>query len=263
MNNLRVKWYGTAAILIEQNGTNLLFDPFLPLSKKVFQPSMDEFITADGIFITHDHYDHISAIPEIIERSIKPLNIYCSERAQDILVSKGKSSSRICCIAPGDNIGLGPFEIRVLKSEHIVFNTGLIVKALLNPRILYYWKNLRQMLNTGDKSDIEMETFAFDICVLNKRIFLMGSLNLDAETEYMPGADLLILPFQGRTDISSYAMPIVKRLQPKKILLDHFDDTFPPLTSSVDTNRFIVLMQKECPDIPVICTGASAEWIDF
>jgi len=263
MDSLRLKWYGTATILLEQNRTSLLFDPFLPLNSKAFQPPMDEFIAADGIFVTHDHFDHISAIPEIIERSAKPSNIYCTKRAQDILLSKGIDSSRIACITPGDTVNLGPFEVRVLKSEHIVFNTGLILKTLINPRVLFYWKNLRQMMRSGDKSDVEMETVAYDINVLNKRILLMGSLNLDAETEYKPGADLLILPFQGRSDISSYAIPIVKRLQPKKILLDHFDDTFPPITSSVDTNRFITLMHKECPDIPIICPCASADWIDW
>lgn len=262
MDKLRFKWYGTATILLEQNGTSLLFDPFFPLNKNVFQPPINEFITADNIFITHDHYDHISAIPEIVKRSNKPLTIYCTRRAQDILISRGINNSQICCINPGDTVEPGPFEVRVLKSEHIIFNKGLILKTLINPRVIYYWKNLRQMMHTGDKSDIEMETVVYDISVLNKRILLMGSLNLDTETEYKPGADLLILPFQGRSDISNYAIPIVSRLKPKKIFLDHFDNTFPPLTSSVDTKRFITLMHKEHPDIPVLCTTASVEWID-
>jgi len=263
MNILRLKWYGTATIHLEQNGTSLLFDPFLPLSKNVFQPPLEEFIETDGIFVTHDHYDHIFAIPDIVKRSIKQFNIYCTKRTQDILISKGVDNSRICCISPGDTVDLNPFEIRVLKSQHIKFNTGLIIKTLINSRIIQYWRNIRRILDAVENSNAKMETVAFDITVQKKRILLLGSLNLDDSTEYEPGADLLILPFQGRSDISSYSISIVNRLKPMKILLDHFDDTFPPLSSTVDIKPFILLMRKEFPDIPVLNTHASAEWISF
>jgi L-ascorbate metabolism protein UlaG (beta-lactamase superfamily) len=107
------------------------------------------------------------------------------------------------------------------------------------------------------------ETVVYDISTANKRILLLGSLNLDDNTEYPEGADLLILPFQGRSDISKYAAPFIDRLRPKKVLLDHFDDTFPPISSNVKTGPFISLMRRKHPGIPVICPQAGAEWIDI
>jgi hypothetical protein len=91
----------------------------------------------------------------------------------------------------------------------------------------------------------------------------MGSLNLDEDIEYPKSVDLFILPLQGRSGIGKYAIKFVERLKPKKILLDHFDDTFPPISSTVNTGRFISLMRQKYLDIPVIYPQASAEWIDI
>lgn len=92
---------------------------------------------------------------------------------------------------------------------------------------------------------------------------LMGSLNVDGTTEYPKGADLLILPFQGRLDIDRYALPFIKALQPKKVLLDHHDNTFPPISSSIKTSPFVAAMHQEHPTIQVLCPKPSAEWLEL
>ena len=260
MDVMRLKWYGTATILFEYNGTEIVFDPFFPLNKKSFQPPLHE-MSADGVFVTHCHFDHISAIPALVKQGNKPFQVYCNEETRSILISKDVENSRICCIAPGDSITLGPFEVHVLKSKHINFNTALVLKTLFNPRVLYYWNNFKHILKETKNKNVE--TLAFNICAPNKRIFLLGSLNLDNETEYEIGADLLILPFQGRSDLCEYVLPIINRLKPMKIMLTHIDDTFPPVSSSVDTGQFIKNMKKDYPNIPIICTNASADWIEI
>ena len=73
---------------------------------------------------------------------------------------------------------------------------------------------------------------------------ILGSLGLDPETVYPQGADLLILPFQGKSDLSAAALPVVKRLRPKSVLLDHYDDSFPPMSAEIDTRAFCELMEK-------------------
>ena len=103
----------------------------------------------------------------------------------------------------------------------------------------------------------------YDIQVQGKRILIMGSLNLDENTDYPKGADLVIMPFQGRSDVCTYAMPFVDRLQPKKILLVHFDNAFPPISSAVNTGPFVSLMRQKHPGISVIRPKASAEWVDY
>lgn len=58
----------------------------------------------------------------------------------------------------------------------------------------------------------------------------MGGMNQRDEIEYPVEADLLILPYNGWEDNYPTAVRVVERLKPKRILLDHYDDTFPPLT---------------------------------
>lgn len=80
----------------------------------------------------------------------------------------------------------------------------------------------------------------------------MGSLGLREDTDYPQGADLLILPYQGSACLESAALETAARLMPKRILLDHFDDAFPPVSEHVDTRGFKVLMDREYPQIRVV-----------
>ena len=180
-----------------------------------------------------------------------------------MLVGKGVDETRIRQIKPGDRLGFGPFEVRVLKGKHIVFDKGLVIKTLFNPRVVTKRNNLRYLLKENRSCVEAGETVAYDIGAAGKRVLLLGSLNLDDNTEYPKGADLLVLPFQGRSDLSKYAMPFIERLEPKKVLLDHFDDSFPPISSSVKTAPFVQLMRQKHPGVPVICPGAGVEWIDI
>jgi L-ascorbate metabolism protein UlaG (beta-lactamase superfamily) len=260
--DIKLKWYGTATILLEQDRTKLLIDPFLSLSDKCYKPPVDELSAIENILVTHGHLDHIADIPAILKQGVGTAAVYCTAKPREVLVSKGVEETRIHQIKPGGYLNFGPFEIRVLKGKHIVFNKGLVIKTFFRACVLTNRNNLKYMLKENKICSEAGETVVYDIGVANKRILLLGSLNLDDNTEYPKGVDLLILPFQGRSDINKYAMSFIDRLQPKKVLLDHFDDTFPPISSNVKTGLFISLMRQKYPGIPVICPQAGVEWID-
>jgi L-ascorbate metabolism protein UlaG (beta-lactamase superfamily) len=259
---MKLKWYGTATILLEQDGTSLLFDPFLSLSDKGYRPSVDELAVVEHVLVTHGHLDHIIHIPDIIEHSDGKTMVYCTAKPREVLISKGVDGNRIHEVKPEDVLQFAPFEVRVLNGKHIVFDSRLIIKKLLNPRILTTWNSARYLLKENKICVEAGETVVYDISVADQRILLFGSLNLDDQKEYPTGTDLLILPFQGRSDITKYAVSFIERLQPKRVLLDHYDDTFPPISSEVSTGRFISVMRQKHPDIPIICTQAGAEWIE-
>jgi len=258
---MKLKWLGTASILLEHEGTQLLFDPFLSINEKTFRPDISELAAVENILVTHGHLDHIIDIPTIIKHGDGGTTVWCTKAPGKALISRGISGERIRIIKPGDALEFPPFEVRVLKGKHIRFDIWQIVKTLLSPRMIKYRKNLSYM-RKQNKANVEAgETVIYDISVSGEHILLLGSLNLEGNTEYPVGVDLLILPFQGRSDITGYAMQVVGRLQPRKILLDHFDDTFPPISSSVRTGRFVKKMQRDFPAVPVICRPAGSEWI--
>ena len=127
---MRLKWYGTATMLIEQDGAQLLFDPFIPLNTESFRPPTDELATADSILVTHGHFDHISGIPAILKNSGCSATVYCCVKPREKLITQGVGGNQIKAIAPGDVLHLPPFEIRVLKGKHIVFDKTLLIKKL-------------------------------------------------------------------------------------------------------------------------------------
>ena len=63
---MKLKWYGTASILLESGETRLLFDPYLHAFAEGAPLPLAEARTADAIFITHPHLDHFDdAFPPI------------------------------------------------------------------------------------------------------------------------------------------------------------------------------------------------------
>jgi len=259
---MKLKWFGTATILIEYDGSRLLFDPFLPLSDKVYKPSISDFNGIENILVSHGHVDHIAGIPDIVMQNAGLSTVFCTAAPREVLISKGVGEQRVQVIKPGDILNFGVFEVRVLKGKHIVFNKMLVLKKLFNPRILTHWNNTKYLIKENKVCAEAGETVVYDIKVSNKRILLLGSLNLDKETDYPENADFLILPYQGRDHIAKYAVSFIERLKPKKVLLDHYNDSFPPISSTVDTEPFVSLMRSVFPGIPVICPVAGPKWIE-
>ena len=249
--------------MLESDGTRLLFDPFLSLNDQSYKPPLSELSSAMCILVTHGHLDHIVDIPTVWQHGGGKAEIYCSATPRKVLVSKGVNSESIREIKPNDELTIGAFEVRVLKGKHIQFDKWLVLQTLLRPRVVLFRKNLAYLFKENRICAEAGETVIYDIRADGKQVLLLGSLNLDADTEYPKGVDLLILPLQGRSNIADYALPFVDRLMPKKILVDHDDDAFPPISSAVDTEPFVSLMEKRYPNIPVITQKAGSAWLDM
>lgn len=249
---MEIKWFGTAGISISEDNKSILFDPFISMNPGLKLFSAGELASAGDILITHGHFDHLINVPEVVERGQAP--VYCSRSAAVTLKRDGVDEQRIITVSPGDRFEIGPFSIRVLKGKHIIFDRKLLLRTFFNPRMLFYFGNLRKIFRETGRYP-EGEVLVYEIEVKGKKILHMGSLNMDDKEIYPQSVDIMTIPFQGRSDLDHYALQSVDRVKPKNIYLHHFDDSFPPISSRVNTSRFCQSVKNIFPGTEVIVPG--------
>ena len=239
---MKLTWFTTAAFTLTDGGTTLAFDPFLglPLGKRWPDLGGKEFSAAAAVFVTHGHVDHILEIPALLKGS--EAFIYASRTPCRTLRRHGVPGDRLREIRPGETADVGSFRVTAYPGRHCTFDGPLIRQTILSPRL---WKHifraLRLLLYVPEYPE-KGETLFYEVTAGERRIQIMGSMGRDPAVDYPTGADALILPYQGRSDLVDCGLALVERLRPKAVYLDHFDDSFPPLTAAIDTRPFIDLL---------------------
>ncbi|MCC8066095.1 MAG: MBL fold metallo-hydrolase [Clostridiales bacterium] len=248
---MKITWYGTASILLEIAETSLLFDPFLKClpngyeSKKLYRQREAAFGTAANILITHGHMDHLSSVMSLYEN--KPCTIFLTGTPATTLTKQGFPEAKLHRIAPGDVLHFPGVSVCVYQGKHIHFDAKLILQKAFSLNAWRHFSRLLYLLQLNFQYRENNEIVFYEIRAEGKRIQIMGSADLADEVEYPIGADALILPHQGRSDIDSHNEAIIKRLNPKRVLLDHYDDAFPPISELVPVDAFCKKMSVTVP----------------
>lgn len=254
MFNMKVTWYGTATIGIDDGKTKLLFDPFVRMNKHLETTPIEGFTGFNAVFVTHGHFDHIYSIPELTEKD-KSVSVYCTETPKKSLVKMGVSENRIKTFKPDDTIKIGDYTIRPRRFRHIIFDPiyilSVVPKCVVGfPRLLWQAGMNRKMPEGG-------EIVAYEIEAEGKKIFLTGSFREHPEEVYPENVDMMILANGGSVFVPEKTKDFIAKYHPKKILVDHFDDAFPPLTRNVSVKRLKKTVEKNHPEIefivPEIC----------
>lgn len=225
-------WYGTNSIKLSCNGNSIIFDPFIRYDKKKDKKFVNNLICND-VFLTHNHIDHASDIKNIYKNNES--NIYCTSTPYLYFLKKNVKNIKL--ISYGDWIKLNNFKVKVYKSKHIKFDLRIIFKTMFNIRIIKYFNNLIDIIKKNFIFKENDETVLFYVEVDNKKILVMGSMNLDYKINYPKEVDYLFLAFQGRSDLEKQVKYILDTLRPKCIVLTHFDDSFPPVSSRVNLDK--------------------------
>ncbi len=246
---MEIEWMGTATVRFIEEGASILFDPFIPMNPQLRITSLEKLAAAEAILITHGHFDHLADVPGVMAAG--SARVYCSETAAASLVREGVDPARITTVAAGGRLQIGTFAIRVLKGRHVRFDSRLVRATLLNRRVLLYFGNFIKIL-AAMRSYPEGQTLMYEIKLKSQTILHMGSLNMDETERYPERVDIMTIPFQGRSDIDEYAAGFVRRVMPRMLYLHHFDDSFPPISSTVETSNFIEKIAELFPGITTI-----------
>ena len=252
--DMKITWYGTATIGIDDGKTKILFDPFVRMNKRINTTPVEGFVGFDAVLVTHGHFDHIYSIPELVQKD-KSVPVYCTQTPKQTLMKEGVPEDRFVTIKPDDVIQIGDFTIRPRRFRHIVFDPFYILTVVpqcitMLPRLLWQAKMNRKMPEGG-------EIVAYEIEAEGKKIFLTGSFREYPSEVYPDDIDLLILANGGSIFVPEKTKGFIDKYRPAKILVDHFDNAFPPVTRNVSVERFKKGINKKHPEIefivPEIC----------
>ncbi len=258
---MRIKWYGTASLLVESGNTRLLIDPYLKqLNQTLYRIPMDEAKTADAIFITHPHLDHFGDIGAFTEDTVIP--VFVSENGILHAEKLGQNTDGMISYAANEEIKIGSFVIHTYQSRHCVFDVPTVLRVTFAPRTWLHAIGCLKLCHHALQYKLQGDCYALHISDGEKSVFVLGSAGMEENVSYPQGADLLVFPYQGRSRMHKYMVKFLEAFRPKNVMADHFDDAFPPLTHRENMEKFAPTVKKILPDAEAI-VPQEGEWYEI
>ncbi|MCK4936869.1 MAG: MBL fold metallo-hydrolase, partial [Elusimicrobiales bacterium] len=241
---MKLKWLGTAGFEFKTGNHVFFVDPYLSRNRNSC-PKQDktpsDIKKASQIFISHGHFDHIRDVPQIALQT--NADIYCSSVAAEFLKNQQVNTQQIKPVLTDKKIfKFQNYTAQAFFSEHVRFDKKLVVSTLLKINIaLFKYFPLFQRFPCG-------RVLSWRFYIEDKIIQFFGSAGSSSEELKKMGGepiDILLLPFQGPSDICQIGLNYVKYLNPKIIVPHHHDDFFPPISKTIDIRPFVEKIKKE------------------
>jgi len=237
---LTLRWLGVAGFSVSDGETVLLHDPYLSrpsLFATIFKPYrpdaelLERWLSADGpapealsartILIGHSHFDHLGDAPWIADRI--GASIAGSGTTVAIAQGYGLPAERTRLVDPGDEFDVGPFEVRVVASDHAAVMLGRVPLSgeVLEPPVAPIHA---LSFKLGDARGYLINHLPSGL-----RIYLISSAGVDrraleALRDTGVEVDMLLAAITGRGE--DYVPSLIELLRPRVVVPHHFDDFF-------------------------------------
>jgi len=239
-----------------------------------------------GVFITHAHYDHIGAIPYLIDKLHYP-PIYTAPLTKAIILKRQEEFTRlkklnIKTVDPESNepIQLGPFSVNTFHLNHTIPDTiGLAIQTPVG--LIMYTTDFKFDFQPIGEKPADLSRIAL---LSSKGVQLLMSDSTGAErkghsiseTTIMGNLDQLFLKAKGRIILATFSS-LISRLQQAIWLAEKYNRQVIIEGLSMKTNVAIadhlgyikikkgtLINWKEAKKLPprrlvVLCTGAQGE----
>ena len=231
---MKLEWLGTAGFRIRTGKTVILLDPYISRNPRAVPPSSyhpSEFADTDYIFVSHGHFDHIMDVPRLM-RSNRAVAFFPAG-SLSLFLKHGIEEKRLRPLTGRTEIHLEEMDIATFPHRHIPFDPPLIIRTLI--RTGFSIPRLLPLLRRYPLGEVLSCRFAFRDGGIILQHFGSSGPTVE-ELAAMPGSgvNVLLLPYQGNSDILSFAMRIVSALKPETVIPQHFDNFFPPISQFVD-----------------------------
>lgn len=264
LDELAVRWLGTAGFELRSAGATVLIDPFFSrpaLARVLTRPlvpdaaALDRYMRGvDAVFVGHSHYDHLLDAPAIARRT--GARFFGSEASVRIARLAGVPADRLRALAAGAGVTVGDLEIRAIASSHSRLFTQCLVGGAMPdhahlPLRFFEYKNDR--------------VFGFRIAWRGRTVYHNGSADLDDGAARGEPVDLLLQCIAGWTVSPRLFERLGAALSPSAILPMHHDDYFRPLDApfreipGVRLDRAIAAIRRDLAPSAVIRSGLLEE----
>lgn len=237
--SLQLRYFGTAGWEIKDGDLTILVDPYISRVKlgtgpyispddtrKSFARSdyfesdtalIDQLIPkADFILVHHSHFDHISDVPYIAQKT--GAKVIATETGCNILRAYGIPDSVLYTVKGGEDYQFEGFSVRIIPSIHSALNNKLYFDSRTYTEVPKAPLKVSEFIEGG--------SLMFLVRTSSHKILTMGSMNyVEREIQGLEPDILLAGVNLSRSNIYNYTARLLKATNfPKTIIPSHWDN---------------------------------------
>lgn len=260
---LDVRWLGVAGFALTYEGTTVVIDPYVsrvPLAHMLRKratlsdpAAVDRWLPrADAVLVGHTHFDHAVDVPALARRD--GARVYGSASAKHLMGLFGLAAQAVD-VEPHHPYEIGPFVVTFVPSVHSRLFLGRSVPNGGEITCEHVGALSPQAYECG-------QVWGIHISVAGITLYHQGSADLLDDEIRHRDVDLFLCGVAGRQFTPDYLPRMLRRLQPKRIVVTHHDDFFVPMADpqgfafGVNVAQFPDQVAAVTRDLPIFALPA-------